>query len=157
MKACKIIIKDEVNAKLEGLELDARKALMRKFEYDVPGARYLPSVKLGRWNGKVSYFSLGGSTYINLLDQIIPVIDNMGYDIELEDLRQQATSFTFAEVSEDTFSDHTWPAGHVKEGEPIMLRDYQVKIVNDFLANPQSLQEVATGAGKCLSSNTIQY
>jgi hypothetical protein len=36
-----------------------------------------------------------------------------------------------------------------------MLRDYQIKIVNDFLANPQSLQEVATGAGKCLSSNTI--
>ena len=155
MKACKIIIKDEVNAKLEGLELDARKALMRKFEYDVPGARYLPSVKLGRWNGKVSYFSLGGSTYINLLDQIIPVIDNMGYDIELEDLRQQATSFTFAEVSEDTFSDHTWPAGHVKEGEPIMLRDYQVKIVNDFLANPQSLQEVATGAGKTIMTAAL--
>ena len=155
MKACKIIIKDEVNVKLEGLELDARKALMRKFEYDVPGARYLPSVKLGRWNGKVSYFSLGGSTYINLLDQIIPVIDNMGYDIELEDLRQQATSFTFAEVSEDTFSDHTWPAGHVKEGEPIMLRDYQVKIVNDFLANPQSLQEVATGAGKTIMTAAL--
>lgn len=155
MKACKIIIKDEVNAKLEGLELDARKALMRKFEYDVPGARYLPSVKLGRWNGKVSYFSLGGSTYINLLDQIIPVIDNMGYDIELEDLRQQATSFTFAEVSEDTFSNHTWPAGHVKEGEPIMLRDYQVKIVNDFLANPQSLQEVATGAGKTIMTAAL--
>lgn len=155
MKACKIIIKDEVNAKLEGLELDARKALMRKFEYEVPGARYLPSVKLGRWNGKVSYFSLGGSTYINLLDQIIPVIDNMGYDIELEDLRQQATSFTFAEVSEDTFSNHTWPSGHVKEGEPIMLRDYQVKIVNDFLANPQSLQEVATGAGKTIMTAAL--
>jgi hypothetical protein len=155
MKTCKIIIKDEVNAKVEGLELDARKALMRKFEYDVPGARYLPSVKLGRWNGKVSYFSLGGSTYINLLDQIIPILDQMDYDIELEDLRQQVNSFTFSQVSEDSFSDCTWPVGHVKEGEPIMLRDYQIKIVNDFLANPQSLQEVATGAGKCLSSNTI--
>jgi superfamily II DNA or RNA helicase len=155
MKTCKIIIKDEVNAKVEGLELDARKALMRKFEYDVPGARYLPSVKLGRWNGKVSYFSLGGSTYINLLDQIIPILDQMDYDIELEDLRQQVNSFTFSQVSEDSFSDCTWPVGHVKEGEPIMLRDYQIKIVNDFLANPQSLQEVATGAGKTIMTAAL--
>tara|TARA_R110002094_G_scaffold97378_1_gene98319 strand:- start:462 stop:629 length:168 start_codon:yes stop_codon:yes gene_type:complete len=47
-------IKDEVNLKIDGLELDARRALMQKFEFEVPGARYMPSVKLGRWNGKVS-------------------------------------------------------------------------------------------------------
>ena len=59
-------IKDEVNLKIDGLELDARRALMQKFEFEVPGARYMPSVKLGRWNGKVSYCSLAGSTFINL-------------------------------------------------------------------------------------------
>ena len=53
MKQAKIIIKDEVNVKIEGLELDARRALMKKFEYEKPGARYLPSVRLGRWNGKI--------------------------------------------------------------------------------------------------------
>lgn len=155
MRSCKIIIKDEVNAKIEGLELDARKALMRKFEYEVPGARYLPSVKLGRWNGKVSYFSLGGSTFINLLDQVIPMLDQLGYDIELEDLRQHSTTFSFTQVSEDSFSYTAWPKGHVNEGEPVKLRDYQVKIVNDFLANPQSLQEVATGAGKTLMTAAL--
>jgi hypothetical protein len=30
-----------------------------------------------------------------------------------------------------------------------------VEIINNFLANPQCLQEVATGAGKCLASNTL--
>jgi hypothetical protein len=30
-----------------------------------------------------------------------------------------------------------------------MLRDYQVEAINNFLANPQSLQQIATGAGKC--------
>ena len=73
MKQCKIIVKDEVNARIEGLELSERKALVKMFEYEIPGARYLPSVRLGRWNGKVSYFSLGGSTFINLLPEIIPV------------------------------------------------------------------------------------
>jgi superfamily II DNA or RNA helicase len=36
-----------------------------------------------------------------------------------------------------------------------MLRDYQVEIVNNFLANPQSLQEIATGAGKTLITATL--
>lgn len=155
MKEAKIIVKDEVNVKIEGLDLDVRKALMKKFEYEKPGARYQPSVRLGRWNGKVSYFSLGGSTFVNLLDQVIPILDQFDYDIQLEDLREYRTAFEFDKVSEDTFANKVWPKGHEREGQPIMLRDYQVEIVNNFLANPQSLQEVATGAGKTLMTATL--
>jgi superfamily II DNA or RNA helicase len=162
MREAKIIIKDEVNCKIEGLELDCRKALMRKFEHEVPGARYLPAVRLGRWNGKVSYCSLAGSTYINLIPDIVPILEEYDYDIELVDLREYQTSFSFTEVSQDSFSDKLWPKGHVEEGKPIMLRDYQVEIVNNFLKNPQCIQEVATGAGKtimtaALSKSVEQY
>jgi len=162
MKQAKIIITDEVNCKVQGLELDARKALMKRFEVEKPGARYLPSVRLGRWNGKISYFSLGGATHINLLEQIVPIIDQYDYDIELEDLRTYKTTFEFQEIKEDTFAHKTWPKGHVMEGKPILFRDYQVNIVNNFLANPQSLQEAATGAGKtivtaALSKSVEQY
>lgn len=157
MKQCKIVIKDEVNCKLEGLELVERKSLMKMFEYEVPGARYLPAVKLGRWNGKVSYFSLGGSTFINLLDKIIPYVDSMGYEIELNDLRTISHSFNFNQVSEDTFSNKVWPKGHTIEGEPILLRDYQIEIINGFLANPQCLQEVATGAGKTIMTAALSH
>ena len=157
MKQCKLIIKDEVNVKIEGLELAERKALMKKFEYEKPGARYLPSVRLGRWNGKISFFSLGGSSFVNLLPEILPVLDMAGYDIELEDLREYSTTFTFNKITEDTFSQYTWPKGHPKEGDPVIFRDYQVKIVNDFLANPQALQEIATGAGKTLITAALSY
>jgi superfamily II DNA or RNA helicase len=157
MRSCKLIIKDEVNVKIEGLELAERKALMKKFEYEKPGARYLPSVRLGRWNGKISFFSLGGSSYVNLLPEILPVLDMAGYDIELEDLREYSTTFTFNPIKEDSFSQYTWPKGHPKEGEPVMFRDYQIKIVNDFLANPQALQEIATGAGKTLITAALSY
>lgn len=157
MKQCKLIIKDEVNVKIEGLELAERKALMKKFEYEKPGARYLPSVRLGRWNGKISFFSLGGSSFVNLLPEILPVLDMAGYDIELEDLREYSTTFTFNQITEDTFSQYTWPKGHPKEGDPVLFRDYQVKIVNDFLANPQALQEIATGAGKTLITAALSY
>ena len=162
MRQAKIVIKDEVNCKIEGLELDCRKALMRKFEHEVPGARYLPAVRLGRWNGKVSYCSLAGSTYINLIPDIVPILQEYDYDIDLVDLREYQTSYSFEEIKEDSFSDKVWPKGHTQEGQPIMLRDYQVEIVNNFLKNPQCIQEVATGAGKtimtaALSKSVEQY
>ncbi len=157
MKECKLTIKDEVNVKLEGLELGDRKTLMKMFEYEIPGARYLPAVRLGRWNGKVSYFSLGGSTYINLLPEILPLLDQAGYDIQLDDLREYTTTFNFSQVSEDTFSDYAWPKKHPMEGQPIKLRDYQVEVINRFLENPQSIQEVATGAGKTITTAALSH
>lgn len=150
MKQCKLIIKDEVNVKLEGLELTDRKTLMKMFEFEVPGARYLPSVRLGRWNGKTSYFSLGGSTYTNLLPEILPLLDQAGYDIDLEDSRDYRTTFDFVKVTDETFKHKVWPAKHPMAGQPIVLRDYQIEIINNYLANLQSLQEIATGAGKTL-------
>ena len=155
MASCKIIIKDEVNCKIEGLELDHRKRLVAKFKYDVPYARYLPAVRLGRWDGKVAYFQLGGSTYVNLLPEIIEWLTERNVHIDLVDERQPQPTFDFTAVTEDTFSDKTWPKGHDMAGQPIKLRDYQVEIVNNFLANPQCLQEIATGAGKTLMTASL--
>ena len=148
MRTATIIIRDEVNIKIEGLELDARRALVNAFKYDVPGARYLPAVRLGRWDGKVSYFQLGGSTYVNLLSEIIPILEKFNYDIELDDQRNYSTVFDFKRVTEETFSHIMWPKGHPMEGQPMVMRDYQVEVINNFLENPQCIQEIATGAGK---------
>ena len=150
MRNAVIVVKDEVNVKIEGLELDARRTLVNRFKYDVPYARYLPAVRLGRWDGKVSFFQLGGSTFVNLLPDILPILEEYDYDIELDDQRDYATRFDFQAVTEDSFADQTWPKGHPQAGEPIRLRDYQVDIINNFLSNPQCLQEVATGAGKTI-------
>jgi superfamily II DNA or RNA helicase len=60
-------------------------------------------------------------------------------------------------VSENAFETHKWPTGHPKVGESIMLRDYQVEIINNFLSNPQSIQEVATGAGKTITTAALSY
>ena len=144
----KLIIKDEVNVKIEGLELNTRTALVKRFKYEIPGARYQPSVRLGRWDGKVAFFQLGGSTYINLLPEILAYLDEQGYDIEVVDTREYRTTFEFAEVDEQSYSHIKWPKGHPKAGQPMELRDYQPEIINRFFANPQCVQEVATGAGK---------
>ena len=155
MKQCTIQIRDEVNIKIEGLDLDARKALVNAFKYENPAARYLPAVRLGRWDGKVAYFQLGGSTYVNLLPEIMPILERLDYDVELDDQRDYSNTFNFESVTETSFAHVTWPRTHPAAGEPIMLRDYQVEIINNFLANPQCIQEVATGAGKTIMTAAL--
>ena len=151
----RLIIRDEVNVKIEGLELADRTALVKKFKYEKPGARYQPSVRLGRWDGKVAFFQLGGSTYINLLPEVLEYLDAKGYDIEVDDQREYSTQFAFDQFTEDTFADQTWPKGHPQEGQAIKFRDYQVGIINNFLQNPQSIQEIATGAGKTIMTAAL--
>jgi superfamily II DNA or RNA helicase len=150
MKQCTIVIRDEVNIKIEGLDLDCRKALVNAFKYENPAARYLPAVRLGRWDGKIAYFQLSGSTYVNLLPEIMPILDKFDYSPVLDDQREYTTVFDFAAVSENHYNHVLWPKTHPAAGQPMVLRDYQVEIINKFLTNPQCIQEVATGAGKTI-------
>ena len=156
MSNCKLTIRDEVNIKLDGLAVETRRRIVNKLKFDLPYARHMPAYKLGRWDGTKTYFSIGGTGYLAHLDVILPIIENDGYDIEVEDLRPHQ-DITFSPVTENYWADQgkTWPKGHVNEGEPIVLRDYQYEVINKFLENPQSLQEVATGAGKTITTATL--
>jgi len=151
---CTIQIRDEVNIKLAGLEVGTRRKLEKQFKYFQPWAYHSPAYKLGRWDGCVSFFSLGGASYFNLLDQILPTIVDEGYAIEIDDQRS-SHSFNFPQATEDTHGQVIWPVGHPKAGEPVTLRDYQVSAINQFLENPQCIQEIATGAGKTVLTATL--
>lgn len=146
---CKIILKDEVNCKLEGVDLGTRKKLEKELKFFLPHAYHVPAYKLGRWDGCVSYFSVGGATYVNLLDRLLPILIAEGYDFDIEDKREPS-NFNFVAVDETTFQHKVWPEKHPVAGQPVTLRDYQIEIVNKFLETPQCLQEIATGAGKTL-------
>lgn len=155
MRECLLEINDEVNVKIKNLELVDRKHLVNKYKFDIPGARYLPAVRLGRWDGKASYFQLSGSTYINLLPEILEYLSERRYDIQLNDTRIYRTQFEFTEVNEDSFAHVMWPKGHPIAGQPMQLRDYQVEVINQFLENPQCIQEIATGAGKTIMTAAL--
>jgi superfamily II DNA or RNA helicase len=154
MATARIIIKDEVNVKIEGLDLDTRKELVKKFKYFQQSARYQPAYRLGRWDGCVSFFGLGGTTYVSLLDRILPLLEQWGYYIEVQDERI-SEPLEFSKITEEFWGDQCWPEGHRFAGQPIRLRDDQVHVVNSFLENPQALQEVATGAGKTIMTATL--
>jgi len=152
--SCKIIIKDEVNVKIENLDLDTRKALVKKFKYEDPTARFRPAYKLGRWDGSVSFFGLGGTTYLSMLPQVLEFLEMRNFYIELEDNRVPV-NLDFEQISEDFWGEKTWPVGHRFAGEYIRLRDDQVEVINKFLENPQCIQEIATGFGKTITTATL--
>lgn len=142
-------IKDEVNVKFENLDVSTRRKISDKLKYFVPYAYHLPAYKLGRWDGNIRFCDIGGRTYLNLIDKILPIIEDQDYTIEIKDDRKDY-DLKFEAIDEGYLSDINWPKNHPAVGTPIVLRDYQVKVINEFISNPQSLQEIATGAGKTI-------
>ena len=159
MPTCRLIIEDEVNIKLEGLEVDIRRKLANALKFEVPYARYMPQYKLGRWDGKVAFFGIGGTGYVNHLNIVSDILHKQG--VEIVDIvdKRHPIDLKFTHVTERYWADQgvCWPKGHGSEGEEIILRDYQVEAINNFLDNPQSLQQIATGAGKTITTATLSH
>jgi superfamily II DNA or RNA helicase len=159
MATCKLIIQDEVNIKLEGLDVDMRRKLSQALKFEVPYAKYMPQYKLGRWDGKVAFFGLGGSGYVNHLGTIQKVLQKYNVEITAIEDNRNPIDLKFTPVTERYWADQgvCWPEGHPVAGTEIILRDYQVEAVNNFLNNPQSLQQIATGAGKTITTATLSH
>lgn len=153
MATAKLIIQDEVNIKFEGLDVVTRRKLVESLEYMLPYARHMPAFRLGRWNGKISFCDVGGRSYLNLLDRLLPVVQQHGYEIDIEDLREPHF-FEFEEVNEDSYAHITWPRGHSLAGQPIKIKDHQIEVINSYLANPAGINIAPTGSGKCLGKET---
>lgn len=164
MKKFKLTILDQVNVKFSELDPLCRRDIVDVLKFMVPYARHTPQFKLGRWDGKVAFATVGGGTYLNLLDRVVPVLERNGYSLdnmEIDD-RRVHPSFTFPEIDDEFLADTLWPKGHPFEGEPIMLREHQVEAINRYLQNLQSLQSISTSAGKtiitgCLSKLVEPY
>jgi superfamily II DNA or RNA helicase len=146
---CTLVIKDEVNVHFKDVDPKTRRKLNAAVEFFLPHAMYMPAYKLGRWNGKVSFCDVAGRTYFQLLEKLLPIVVEAGYELEIEDHRTPH-NLEFEHVSQTSYDHVMWPKRHPAAGEPIILRDYQVAAINRFLDNPQCLQEIATGAGKTL-------
>lgn len=147
-----------MNVKFDGLEPEVRRKISEACKYFVPYARHMPAFKLGRWDGKIAFASIGGRTYLNMLDRVLPIVLDAGYEIDntltIVDERPEHI-FEFPEITDDMLSDKCWPEGHPMAGEPIMLRDYQVEAIKRYLDNLQSVQSISTGAGKTLLTATL--
>jgi len=159
MVTCKLVIQDEVNIKFENLPVDVRRRVSNALKYEVPYARHMPQYKLGRWDGKVGFFGLGGNGYLNHLDSILAELESAKVQVaEIIDQRHPV-DIKFQKVTARYWADQgvCWPKGHPAEGEEIILHEHQVLAINNFIDHPQSLQEIATGAGKTITTATLSH
>lgn len=154
MLRTKLVVRDHVNCAFVGLDPALRRKLCDALKFTVPDAKYTPQFKLGRWDGTVSFCTVTGATYLNLVERVLPLIMDAGYEIDIDDKRPDR-QFNFPDPTDRMFADRLWPLGHQLAGEPIVLRDYQVDVIRRYLDNLQSVQEVSTGAGKTLVTASL--
>ena len=147
-----IIYRDYVRCQVVGLSPEDKAKVYDHFSVFVPTARFTPSYKVGGWDGYNRYFSLTGLFYVNLLPELYSIIDMSKYEIEevfKEGLQEEPA---FDEIEDDFLADSVWNKGHRLEGQPVILMDHQVDIVNACLNNHRSITVAATSAGKTLCS-----
>lgn len=146
-----IIVKDEVNVRIKGLDPDLIDEAQERLTFFVPGYVHMPSYKLGRWDGKIRLMSKTGTTYLNLLEYIMPLIDDGGYDVVFEDNRGDWSNVTdsIKPIESDYFGDIEF------NGEPLILRDYQVEGINTAIKEGGGVLEISTGAGKTLMCSAL--
>lgn len=157
---CTLTLRDWVNSSFSGLDANTRRECNKKLKFFIHSARHTPAYKLGRWDGCISYFALNGNTYTNLLHEVLPIIVDAGYEVDIVDNREH-TNYDFPEIDNDYpkkyMGEPLWPKGHPNEGEPVSLRDHQVTAIKSFLENEQSIGEIATGAGKSLITACLSH
>lgn len=138
-------ILDEVNVKITGLETEHNKLFYEAYGIFAENYFFNPKYKLGSWDGKIRYYRADGSTYYHLLDEILPKLVALEYDINLIDDR--AGIFQSPPQVDNTFFSHiAWPDSE----EPIVLYEHQLRVINSLIKDGSGLAIAATGAGKTL-------
>ena len=148
---------DEVNIKFEGLSPECRRKLVDSLKFVLPYARHTPAWKLGRWDGTMSFCDLAGRSYLNLLDILLPIVQQHGYEVEIDDRRNTNEDFVFDLVDEDSYSHIVWPKGHPIAGQPIKIKDHQLGVINSYLENLTGINIAPTGSGKTLITAILSH
>jgi superfamily II DNA or RNA helicase len=165
-KTCRITVTDEAWCHVTGLLPSEQEILSNTFAIFVDGYFFMPSYKLGRWDGKIRFFEKTGKTYVRLLDKIVPYIEKWGYNIELVDNRKFWESpVVTGEITEldaggiatsgknlDIFGDV-----EVKPGEIFKLRPYQLQCVQKAIEAGSGIILAGTGSGKTSITAAISY
>ncbi len=142
-RTCKILLLDEVHCVCLNLTKDHFAYFFEKYGIFAEGYFFNPKYELGSWDGKIRYFHKTGKTYITLLDELVPSIIQLGYEISVED-RRQALSVE-PEMIDEFFFQHIIDP---KTNKTWSVRDYQVELVNTLLTKGSGIAIAGTGAGK---------
>ena len=109
------------------------------FTFEVPGAKFMPSVRKRIWDGRIRLYSPGtGKIYLGLLPYVEKFLREQGYSIKYN------TDFSKRNLDKST----TIRFIRSLEKGKIRARDYQINAVHNILEHDRGLILSPTGSGK---------
>jgi len=136
------------------LSLVERIATDDRFSFLPPGYQYQPKFRLLGYKGvKIKMVRADGTFPAGLFSAVVDFITEeleqevemsteiMEHFLPLDDLIENG-------INDDVFSDFEI------DGNPVILRDYQLEAVKSAFENRNCLLNLSTGAGKCLGPKT---
>ena len=143
-----LVIKDEINVRFEGLSIDEINFIIRKTGLFVKGYFSSTAYKHKIWDGRESQFFKDGSTFLWMLDTLMPVLAQLGIheeDLNIIDLRPPNNQLTaIKSIDANLFAT-----------DGITLRYYQVETINAVIEKRKGVVEVATAGGKTFIASAI--
>lgn len=139
---CQLIITDEVNCHFIGLQTSDINHIIEKTKVRVKNAFHDARFKLGVWDGKESQFKEDGSTFAHMLDDVLQIVEYLGYNVDLIDQRR-AIHFP-ANIDENYLTLFG-----------VTLRPYQVESVNLTIEHHKGIINISTSGGKTLVCASI--
>ena len=121
-------------------EPSVAKELSEFFTFEVPNAKFMPSVRNRLWDGKIRLFSPGtGKIYYGLLPYVRRFLKEQGYTVTHE------KDFSFPKKFDKNLTTK-FVRGLQKKG--FKARDYQIDAIHNILTNDRGLILSPTGSGK---------
>lgn len=119
-------------SKIIDLPVELRQYLAEAMKVQVPGARFIPEVRNGIWDGYKKFFQPVSATFLTgLLEHVTALLAKRGVDVALDAERLPALTPGCAEL----------PC-------KVELRDYQVPLVNRAVTTRRGIIQAAVNAGK---------
>ena len=109
------------------------------FTFEVPGAKFMPSVRKRIWDGRIRLYSPGtGKIYLGLLPYVEKFLQEQGHSIQYD------SDFSKRNLDKS----HTTKFIRSLEKGKIRARDYQIDAVHNILECDRGLILSPTGSGK---------
>jgi len=109
------------------------------FTFEVPGAKFMPSVRKKIWDGKIRLYNIGtGKIYLGLLPYVEKFLQEQGHSIQYD------SDFSKRNLDKSI----TTKFIRSLETGKIKARDYQIDAVHNILEHDRGLILSPTGSGK---------
>ena len=136
--------KNEVYLKVTA-EPHVHKELSEYFQFEVPGAKYMPQYQKWKWDGKIRLYSPAtGEIYAGLFDYVTDFLETRGYEFDIE----ENDNYGRPDETEPIVSPEAI-AGYVRSlNIPFKARDYQLRAIYQALRHNRKLLLSPTGSGE---------